>query len=473
MRPKCNTLSQKFPNQIFLRTETGYEVTRNSFWSTIQGAYTPTCFFRPKNSEEVSRAVVASSSAHCNFAVKSGGHASFESSTIQDGLVVDLADLNEVVVSQDKKSAFIGPGGRWHEVYPRLQEYNVSVPGGRQFGVGVGGFTLGGGISFLSNLHGWACDNILEFEVVLANGVIVKANPTSHKDLYWALRGGGSNFGIVTKFKFMAYEQGLLWASIMSFNSSNSRVVHDAYTTWGRDLVQTDPRSHALVVWDAFTNSTPTAAVTLLSTDPFEIGTHPKVYDQFYEAGPVTTLELNGFQGDIAESQVIPGSVSRNTFWTTSWLIDADMTQMVFEIWAEETKSIAPLMVQQQLQHQTLTVAQMEIMKRNGGNPLGLAGQERALGFMNVLARWDNVKDDEIVYQTFQRIEDRVNTAAEQKGVTNGFIYTNYASQFQDPFASYGAANKKRLLKIAKKYDPKGVFQNLVSGGHKLTGPQS
>ncbi|KAH6974655.1 hypothetical protein BKA56DRAFT_441513, partial [Ilyonectria sp. MPI-CAGE-AT-0026] len=134
-------------------------------------------------------AVVTARSHHCQFAVKSGGHSSFTASTINDGRVVDLARLNGVTVSQDRQTAIIEPGGRWADVYPVLQKYNLTVPGGRMFGVGVGGLSLGGGISWLSNLHGWTCDNILEYEVVLADGRIVTANPASHKDLFWALRG--------------------------------------------------------------------------------------------------------------------------------------------------------------------------------------------------------------------------------------------------------------------------------------------
>lgn len=118
--------------------------TTGSFWSAIQGDIRPICFFRPRNADEISQAVVAAKDAQCPFAVKSGGHSSFGASTIADGLVIDLADMNGVTLSEDRKSALIESGGKWHEVYDALQKYGVTVPGGRQFGVGVGGLTLGG-----------------------------------------------------------------------------------------------------------------------------------------------------------------------------------------------------------------------------------------------------------------------------------------------------------------------------------------
>ena len=77
--------------------------------------------------------------------------------------------------------------------------------------IGVGGLTLGGGISFFSNQYGWACDNVASYEVVTASGIIVTASPTSFSDLYWALRGGGNNFGIVTKFNLNTISQGQMW----------------------------------------------------------------------------------------------------------------------------------------------------------------------------------------------------------------------------------------------------------------------
>lgn len=252
------------------------------------------------------------------------------------------------------------------------------------------------------------CDNVLDYEVVLGNGSIVTASPNSHPDLYWALRGGGSNFGIVTKFTF-----------------------------------------------DTFTDNK-----------------HPAVFDGFYSAGPNNITETNAYHAEIADGLVFPGGVTRNSFWTTSFALNAEMMQTAFDIWREEAKAIENITIQQ-LQLQIFTRAEFEFAKRNGGNPTSFAEQERPLGFLNIIAMWKNAEDDKIVYATQHRIEDRVNAAAREMGLYNGFKYTNYASQFQDPFTSYGADNKARLLKIVKEYDPDGVFQNLVSGGFKLTrGPE-
>ncbi|KAG4274335.1 FAD binding domain-containing protein [Fusarium proliferatum] len=458
----------QYPSQVFLGDETKYSSEQTSFWSTIQGAVSPTCFFQPESAEEVASAVVAARGGTCKFAVKSGGHYSFTASTIAGGLVVDLARLNKVTVSQDRQTAAIEPGGRWADVYPILQKYGLTVPGGRMFGVGVGGLSLGGGISWLSNLHGWTCDNILEYEVVLADGCVITANPKSHKDLFWALRGGGSNFGVVTKFKFIAYEQGRLWNGNLRFDADANVTANAAFTTWGDLLAPKDLKSGGVLLWDAHADGPPTGLAILTHADTFAENSHPEVFDRFYEVGPNNVTEGNAFHAEIAEGLVIPGGVTRNSMWTTSFVLDAELMQSAFDIWSEESASIASFAAQQ-LQLQIFTRSQLAFMKRNGGNPTGMAKETRPVGFVNLLTMWEKSEDDKHVYQVQQRMEDRINAAAKKRGLDSIFKYTNYASQFQDPFAGYGSDNKKQLLKIAKKYDPEGVFQTLVEGGFKLS----
>lgn len=104
-------------------------------------------------------------------------------------------------MSSNKSLAYVGPGNTWYDVYTQLQPEGVQVIGGRVAAIGVGGLTLGGGVSFFSGEYGWACDNVYNYQVVTANGEIIDVNYDSeYSDLYWALRGGGNNFGLVTRF---------------------------------------------------------------------------------------------------------------------------------------------------------------------------------------------------------------------------------------------------------------------------------
>jgi FAD/FMN-containing dehydrogenase len=101
--------------------------------------------------------------------------------------------MKKITFLEDKHFAAIEPGNLWYDIYTNLQEHNLAVVGGRVSGIGIGGLTTGGGISFFSNEYGWACDNVISFELVTASGEIVTASTHHYPDLYWALRGGTFN----------------------------------------------------------------------------------------------------------------------------------------------------------------------------------------------------------------------------------------------------------------------------------------
>lgn len=155
----------------------------------------------------------------CKFAVKSGGHAAFAgASNIGNGLTIDLVNLNQISVSADKKETSMGTGLVWFDVYSFLEPQGLTVIGGRVSAIGVGGLTLGGGLSFFTSRYGWACDNVNKYEIVLADGSIRHVTYNSqYSDLFWALRGGGNNFGIVTRMWLATYPLTDLWAGVQTF----------------------------------------------------------------------------------------------------------------------------------------------------------------------------------------------------------------------------------------------------------------
>jgi FAD/FMN-containing dehydrogenase len=152
----------------------------------------------PHNANDVSLTIKTIKFWKVKFAIRSGGHSPNPgwSSIGEPGMLVDLQLMDKISVSDDKKVASLGPGGNWGEVYEALDTHRVSVVGGRIPQVGVGGLILGGGLSHFSGKYGLAADNVKNFEIVLADGSIVDANATSNSDLFWALKGGGPNFGL-------------------------------------------------------------------------------------------------------------------------------------------------------------------------------------------------------------------------------------------------------------------------------------
>ena len=141
-------------------------------------------------------------------AVRAGGHSVAGLSLVDDGLVLDVRGMSEIEVNPSRRVARVGAGATWAQVDRATQAHGLATTGGRVSTTGVAGLTLGGGSGWLERKHGLACDNVLAVELVTADGRMVRASADEHPDLFWALRGGGGNFGVVTAFEFRLHPVG-------------------------------------------------------------------------------------------------------------------------------------------------------------------------------------------------------------------------------------------------------------------------
>lgn len=205
--PKCDALiTAGLSNRLLHPTNPAYEPRIQSYWA-LNTRRRPYCIFQPRSTSEVSTGLSAlldsdlSGAGDWHVAVRAGGHNLGYSNNLENGVTIDLKYLSQVQYNPAKRTASLGPSAKWQDVYAQLHEYGVTAAGGRDGDVGVGGFLLGGGSTYYMGLTGFACDMVQEIEVVLANGSIVLANSQSNAELWKALKGGGSNYGIVTRFE--------------------------------------------------------------------------------------------------------------------------------------------------------------------------------------------------------------------------------------------------------------------------------
>lgn len=247
--------------EVLLPRDEEYTLRQDSYFSRSAAQLTPACIVRPRSASDVSRAIRILAQGHHVFAIRSGGHGtSAGASNIAGGVTLDLGRLDWTRVvqadggqDQDQNRAQgevaaevdIGPGARWADVYASLHKHGLVVAGGREGGVGVGGLVLGGGNTYFSARHGFACDNVVAFEVVLADGRIVNATAAFHADLFWALKGGSNNFGVVTNIRMKALRGGTVWGGLTLYPWQVAPLAVEALTDF-TSRVQEDVDSNLL-----------------------------------------------------------------------------------------------------------------------------------------------------------------------------------------------------------------------------------
>jgi FAD/FMN-containing dehydrogenase len=173
------------------------------------------------------------------LAVRGGGHSGPGLGTVDDGLVIDLSRMKGIRVDPDNRTVRVEGGCVWGEVDHATHPFGLATPSGFIASTGVGGLTLGGGIGYLARTHGLTLDNLLGVDVVLADGSFVTADAEHHPDLFWAVRGGGGNFGVVTSFLFRLHPISTVYGGPMLWPMEKAQDL----LKWWRDFILTAPEN--------------------------------------------------------------------------------------------------------------------------------------------------------------------------------------------------------------------------------------
>ena len=230
-----NQLKSRFRGELIVPGDPQYDAARTVFNVTVDRR--PALIARCAGQDDVIQAVNFARQENVLLAVRGTGHNVAGFAMCDDGLVIDLSRMKATTVDPQARTVRAQGGCNWGEVNDALQPYGLAATGGFVSVTGVSGLTLGGGLGWLVRKYGLALDNLLSAEVVLADGRLVTTSARENADLFWAIRGGGGNFGIVTSFEFQAHPVGTVLAGIVLHPAAAAA---GAIRRW-RDLEATAP----------------------------------------------------------------------------------------------------------------------------------------------------------------------------------------------------------------------------------------
>jgi len=228
--------ASQFSGRVVLPDDPGFDEARAVFNGMIDKR--PALIAQCTSPADVTAALAYALGQGLEIAVRSGGHSVAGMSSVEGGAVIDVRPMKEIHIDTEQHIGRVGAGVTWGEFDQAAQEHGLATTGGRVSTTGVAGFTLGGGSGWLERTYGLACDNLLAVELVLADGRPVRATAQELPDLFWALHGGGGNYGVATAFEFMLHPVGpLVHAGLMIWPMASATDLAHGF----RDFVATMP----------------------------------------------------------------------------------------------------------------------------------------------------------------------------------------------------------------------------------------
>ncbi|MCJ1309087.1 hypothetical protein MMC25_002742 [Agyrium rufum] len=475
----CSHLASALGPKVIFPSTAAYNATLAEYYSIQEASLSPSCFVAPETSQDVAEAVSTILALdNCNFAIKGRTHMpAGGAANINGGVTIDMSTLDSITVNKDHSMASVGAGASWLDVYTYLDTLSLTVAGGRNGAVGVGGSTLGGGISYFAPRVGWACDNVMNYEIVLASGKLTNANATSKPDLFRALKGGMNNFGVVTRFDLFTIPQGDIYiADIATADIDQRSAVFKAFSDIANAKSYDIYASLVLGLTYSFgtgwTTGT-TAAYTKPIPNPNAPPKTPTTYKPLIAIPTTNTTERVIKLGILSNETALPPlnwNFHTGTYGVTPALLDdifdtINATVHDFSVPGGVIWSIA-------FEPFPSVFASHATSRTPVGNSLGTTPAQGDAFILLITAIWPNSTQDAVVQSVATKVSNQVNAVAKKRGLLRDYEYVNYADlgTQADAIASYGPANVQALRAASRKYDPERVFQKRVPGGFKIPG---
>ncbi len=446
-------LRSKMVGDVVTPEHAAYEDLRKVWNGAIDRR--PAVIARPLSAQDVSAAVLFGREQGLPIAIRGGGHAFSGSGVCEGGLMIHLGAMNRVVVDPESKRATAQGGATWADIDAAGQEHGLAVTGGFISHTGIGGLTLGGGMGWLTRKAGLSIDNLLAAEVVTAAGDVLRASADENSDLFWALRGGGGNFGVVTSFEFGLHEVGPLCQLGLFFWTADRG---QEALRFMRDYLHGLPEEFGVLV--AGLNAPPAPFVpeqhrgvpgyAILVAGFGDAEAHAKAVEPIRGAGPsfefVTPIPYVALQQLFNEGNEWGVHGYEKALYLdelTDDVIDVFTTHLTRK---RSPASFVPVFV--------LDGAYARV----GEDETAFGGSRSARFGFNIAALAPAAMPELLAPDTewVRAFWDALRPLA-----TNGGSYVNFMAEYDEDRvrASYGPAKYDRLARIKARYDPENVFR--------------
>ncbi|TCD65257.1 hypothetical protein EIP91_002921 [Steccherinum ochraceum] len=440
---------------------TGHYAEDVIHWAS-SSAQASACSVEPGTAQDVAVILQIIGKNKSPFAVRGGGHASNPGFSSTKGVQIAMSRFSQVVYNSATQTADVGPGLVWDDVYAALAPHNVNVVGGRVTGVGMAGFTLGGGYSYLTNQRGLTVDNIAAFELVLPNGTVTTVTEQSNPDLWFGVRGGFNNFGIVTKFTLNTFPQGQVWGGSITIIGDLIDKVNDATVKFFNTV--TDPKASLLPTY----NFLPVIGTEISLLIFYDAPTPPPgIFDDFL-ALPALAKDIStrSFLSLVTSSPANATAGSRAVFHTVA-VETYDDTFM--EAVKNESLFWGPRLALEGASFVSYDIEPFLPTILTHGTSASAYPPVRTKSYLptNLYYAWSTALSDATMHDAIRQSAAQLTRVAQQSGqsLDGAPLYGNYAI-FDTPLESIYGSNLPRLKAIKKQYDPENVMG--LAGGWKF-----
>lgn len=313
------------------------------------------------------------------------------------------------------------------------------------------------------------CDNVANYEVVLASGQIVNANKDSHPHLFTALKGGSNNFGIVTRFTFPTFKLGQMWGGIIIYDKSTYPSLIKAFSTFS--FVNGGDEDATIIAASSWVSGLGEfAASNLYHATP--AASAPPSLAPFATIQPQVrnTLRQDSLLGFAEEQSNLSTNGARQWFFTTGFRVDVQLMLEIHDLWLTAIESIqsTPGLVVSLVFHPVTKDIILQSLKRPH-NSLGMRVSDGPFVICLLNTVHANPSSDEIVSTTILRLIRHIEELAMKKHLSSRYRFLNYGYKGQKILQGYGPESLSRLKAASHKYDPTGFFQTAVPGGFKIS----